>query len=274
MDSALVYRGMDIGTAKPEPEVLAAIPHHLIDILDPTEVYSAGRFALDAARCIEDIHARGKQALIVGGTMLYLRALRDGLAPLPKRDPGVRAALDAEAERLGWPALHARLAEIDPDSAQRIAAQDRQRIQRALEVHALTGRPLSALQREPARAPLDILTLALVPEDRLALARRIEQRFDAMVKAGFVDEVRRLRARADLTADGPAMRSVGYRQIWAHLDGRFDWNEARRRAIAATRQLAKRQMTWLRTDARAEILRPGAADLLARVLERARGGRA
>ena len=271
MDSALVYRGMDIGTAKPAADLRAAVPHHLIDILEPTESYSAGRFRSDALREIEAIGDRGRLPLVVGGTLLYLRALRDGLAPLPGRDPAVREALDAEAAAQGWPALHRRLESVDPDAAARIAPNDRQRIQRALEVHALTGRALTALQRsagEEARPA--IMTIALVPAERTALAARIERRFDAMVQAGFVAEVRRLRRRGDLDPASTSMRAVGYRQIWRYLNNEYAWPEARSRALAATRQLAKRQLTWLRGEAgveRLDALSGNLADDVARRIE-------
>jgi len=249
MDSAMVYRGLDIGTAKPSAAVRARVPHHLIDIVEPTDAYSAGRFARDAAAAVREIAARGRLPLLVGGTLLYLRALREGLASLPRADAALRDELDAQARELGWPAMHARLARVDPAAAARIAPADRQRIQRALEVHALTGRPLSELQGSAAAGGgLEIATVALVPEDRAALAGRIERRFDAMVDAGLIAEVENLRARGDLTEDLPALRAVGYRQIWGHLEGAYDWQEARRRAIVATRQLAKRQLTWLRGD--------------------------
>jgi tRNA dimethylallyltransferase len=278
MDSAIVYRGLDIGTAKPSAEIRAAVPHHLVDILDPSDAYSAGRFARDAHAAIVEISARGRLALVVGGTLLYLRALREGLAALPRADEGVRAALDAQALALGWPALHARLARIDPEAAARIATTDRQRIQRALEVHALTGRPLTELQRAAgADRALDIAAVAVVPEDRADLAARIERRFDSMVEQGFVAEVAKLRERGDLGPDLPARRAVGYRQIWAHLDGAYDWPEARRRAIAATRQFAKRQLTWLRSDAVSEKWAAFASDLPERLhahVERFRGGAA
>jgi len=270
MDSAMVYRGLDIGTAKPSVAVRARVPHHLIDVVEPTDVYSAGRFARDALTAIREIVARGRLPLLVGGTLLYLHALREGLATLPRADPALRAALDAEGRAGGWAALHERLRTVDPAAAARIAPTDRQRIQRALEVHALTGRPLTDLQRGAAVAPgLEVATIALVPDDRAVLARRIEQRFDAMVAAGFVAEVQNLRARGDLSPQLPALRTVGYRQIWGHLDGAYDWPEARRRALVATRQLAKRQLTWLRGDAVSEQWsadRPGlAAEFLARV---------
>jgi tRNA dimethylallyltransferase len=253
MDSAMVYRGLDIGTAKPSASVRARVPHHLVDIVEPTDAYSAGRFARDALAAIREINARGRLPLLVGGTLLYLRALREGLASLPRADAALRAELDEEGRALGWPALHERLRRLDPDAAARIAPTDRQRIQRALEVHALTGRPLTELQRRGEGVPgLELVTIALVPEDRAVLAQRIERRFDAMVEAGFVREVQNLRERGDLTPELPALRAVGYRQIWAHLEGAYDWPEARRRALVATRQLAKRQLTWLRGDAISE----------------------
>jgi tRNA dimethylallyltransferase len=270
MDSAMVYRGLDIGTAKPSAAARARVPHHLVDIVEPTDTYSAGRFARDASTAIREIGLRGRLPLLVGGTLLYLRALREGLASLPHADDALRAELDAEGRAHGWPALHERLRLVDPAAAARIAPTDRQRIQRALEVHALTGRPLTELQRRAAAAPdLEIATIALIPDDRVVLARRIEQRFDSMVESGFVGEVQNLRARGDLTPQLPALRAVGYRQIWGHLDGAYDWPEARRRALVATRQLAKRQFTWLRGDSVSEQWsadRPGlAAEFLGRV---------
>ena len=249
MDSAMVYRGMDIGTAKPSPEILAEIPHHLVDILAPTESYSAGRFVVDARHAVERVRSRGRLPILVGGTLLYLRAFRDGLATLPRADPTIRRRLDREAEVCGWAALHNRLEQVDAAAARRISPTDRQRIQRALEVYELTGEPLSALQsRERFQHGIPVRAVALVPADRGRLAERIEQRFDAMVEEGFVDEVKALRGRGDLNPAMPSMRTIGYRQIWSHLEGDCDWPEARRRAIAATRQLAKRQLTWLRSD--------------------------
>ena len=265
MDSAMVYRGLDIGTAKPPAAVRAAVPHHLIDILDPGEAYSAGRFARDATAAIRAIAARGRLPLLVGGTLLYLRALRDGLASLPRADASLRRQLDAEATATSWAALHDRLRAVDREAAARIAPTDRQRIQRALEVYMLTGQPLSQLQREARVAPIvSVRTIALVPEQRADLAARIERRFDAMVAAGFVAEVERLRARGDLTAEMPSMRAVGYRQIWGYLDKNCDWAETRHRAIVATRQYAKRQLTWLRGDTRCEVWAAFAPDLIAR----------
>nr|MBO2513581.1 tRNA (adenosine(37)-N6)-dimethylallyltransferase MiaA [Gammaproteobacteria bacterium] len=268
VDSAMVYRGMDIGTAKPSREVRARVPHHLIDIVDPADAYSAGRFLRDALAAIADITSRGRAPLLVGGTLLYLRALRRGLAPLPGPDPEVRRLLDEEGESYGWPALHARLARVDPEAAARIAPNDRQRIQRALEVYTLSGRPLSELQRQAAAPPLDLRLIAVVPSDRAALAARIERRFDAMVEAGLVDEVKRLKSRPDLHPGLPSMRSVGYRQVWAHLEGRYDWSTAREKAIAATRQLAKRQMTWLRSEPGVEAYEAFSPGLESTLLER------
>ncbi len=268
MDSAMVYRGMDIGTAKPGAAARAAVPHHLIDILDPAEPYSAGRFARDATAAIRAIAERGRLPVLVGGTLLYLRALRDGLAALPRADRAVRARLDAEGAAAGWPALHRRLAEVDPAAAARIAPTDPQRIQRALEVYELTGRALTDLQRSSDGAGRPhVVAVALVPDDRAVLAARIEQRFDAMVAAGFVAEVERLRARGDLTPDMPSIRAVGYRQVWEYKNGAYDWPEARRRALAATRQLAKRQLTWLRADRRIESWPAHSPDIMERLHE-------
>jgi tRNA dimethylallyltransferase len=269
MDSAMVYRGMDIGTAKPDAAARAAVPHHLIDILDPAETYSAGRFAHDALEALHAITARGALPVLVGGTLLYLRALRDGLARLPRADRHVRDKLDAEAAVRGWDVLHERLRTLDPVAAQRIAPTDPQRIQRALEVHELTGRPLSDLQREQGGTERpEVLVIALVPADRTEHRARIARRFDTMVEAGFVAEVEALKGRGDLHADLPSMRAVGYRQIWAFLDGVCDWTEARRRALVATGQLAKRQLTWLRSDRRGERWPAFSADLPERIAER------
>jgi tRNA dimethylallyltransferase len=268
MDSAMVYRGMDIGTAKPSRAILARLPHRLIDILEPEDAYSAGRFRGDALRAIAEIRDRGRWPLLVGGTLLYLRALREGLAELPPRDERIRGEIDAQAKAGGWSALHARLREIDPEAAARIEPGDRQRIQRALEVHALTGRPLTELQRRQragGRETVEIATLAVVPEDRVALAAQVERRFDAMVAAGFLEEVRGLRCRPGLSAAHASMRSVGYRQLWAHLAGEYGWQEARRKAVVATRQLAKRQMTWLRSDPAQQALPAFGADVARRL---------
>ena len=261
VDSALVYRGMDIGTAKPTPAERAAVPHHLIDILDPAEAYSAARFAADATALAADIRARGRLPLLVGGTMLYVKALREGLHELPAADAAVRAALDAEAAERGWPALHAELARVDPATAARLPPLDAQRIQRALEVWRVSGRPLSDwhAQARPAGAGADVADAAwpvvsLEPRQRAWLHERIARRLAQMFEAGFVDEVRALRARGDLHPGLPSMRCVGYRQVWQGLDeGVFDPPGApaaatvRDAAVAATRQLAKRQLTWLRS---------------------------
>ena len=250
VDSAQVYRGLDIGAAKPDPDTLARAPHRLLDVRDPSEAYSAAEFRDDALREITDIHGRARVPLLVGGTMLYFRALLDGLSPLPSADPDVRRRLSAEAEREGWDAMHRRLADLDPEAASRIHPNDPQRIQRALEVIELTGEPISRQQAAQAGdgGGFEVLKLVVTPPDRATLHRRIEQRFDAMLAEGFLDEVRRLRARGDLDPSLPALRSVGYRQAWAHLAGECDAATMRRRAIAATRQLAKRQLTWLRRE--------------------------
>jgi tRNA dimethylallyltransferase len=250
VDSAMVYRGMDIGTGKPSRELLQRYPHHLVDILDPLHPYSAGQFVRDAHRAIDDIRARGKLPLLVGGTMLYFRALRRGLAELPAADPRVRQEIDAQATQRGWPAMHAQLAAIDPQAAQRIAPNDAQRIQRALEVHRLTGKTLSQLHAATStpRPDLAFRAFAWVPSDRARLSAAIELRFRQMLQAGFLDEVGRLYARGDLHEDLPAIRSVGYRQLWEHWRGRDTLESATQRAIAATRQLARRQLIWLRSE--------------------------
>ncbi len=248
VDSAMVYRGMDIGTAKPGPDVLAAVPHRLIDIRDPAQAYSAGAFRRDALAAINEIVGEGRVPLLVGGTMLYFRALERGLAPLPKADPALRAKLDERGAREGWPVLHAELAEADPDAAAKIHPNDPQRIQRALEVYALTGEPISRLQQLTAHAPVSFLKLAYAPADRADLHTRIGQRFEAMLTEGFVDEVRGLYDRGDLNPRLPSMRSVGYRQLWDHVAGQISLEEAIENALVATRRLAKRQMTWLRSE--------------------------
>ncbi len=248
LDSAQVYRGMDIGTAKPSAEERARVPHHLLDLIGPTESYSAGRFRTDAIAAIANILRRRRIPLVVGGTMLYYRALAGGLDELPRADAAQRAAIAADAARRGWPALHRELAAVDPASAGRLAPNDAQRIQRALEVFRLAGQPLSTLQRaRPAALPFDLRTFALLPPDRAALHERIAARFDAMLKAGLVDELRALRERHALTPVLPSMRCVGYRQAWEHLEGAYDASTLRERGVAATRQLAKRQLTWLRS---------------------------
>ncbi|MDK6078311.1 tRNA (adenosine(37)-N6)-dimethylallyltransferase MiaA [Massilia varians] len=252
VDSALVYRGMDIGTAKPSPEELAAVPHHLIDIIDPLEAYSVMQFREDAIRLVGEISARGALPLLVGGTMMYFKGLTDSLDELPTADPALRAQLDAEAAQIGWPAMHARLAALDPVTAERLKPNDAQRINRALEIIALTGKPMSELlgKREKPELPFDLISFALEPSDRAVLHGRIAQRFDAMLgerdDEGLVAEVARLRARGDLTPALPSIRCVGYRQTWDYLDGKIDRAELRELGIIATRQLAKRQITWLR----------------------------
>jgi tRNA dimethylallyltransferase len=266
VDSALVYRGMDIGTAKPSAAERAAVPHHLIDILDPREAYSAAQFAADATRLIGEIRARGALPLLVGGTMLYFKALLDGLDSMPAADPALRAQLDAEAARRGWPALHAELAQVDPATAARLAPHDAQRIQRALEVWRATGRPLSSYHRPRERSALQHTPLiSLEPASRSWLHERIAQRFDAMLAAGFVDEVRALRARGDLHPGLPSMRCVGYRQAWEALDA-GDLAPLRERGIAATRQLAKRQLTWLRSMPARQVVACDEGDAVARVV--------
>jgi tRNA dimethylallyltransferase len=239
---------MDIGTAKPDAAARARVPHHLLDIIDPVEAYSAARFRAEAIRAIAAIRSRGAVPLLVGGTMLYFKALQEGLSALPVAAPAVRARISARAAVEGWPALHAELARVDPVTAGRLKRTDAQRIQRALEVHEITGRPLSELQgaREAEGAPGRTIAVALVPGDRAALHREIAVRFDAMLAAGLVAEVGGLRARHALTPDLPSMRCVGYRQAWEFLDGRIDAATLRAQGIAATRQLAKRQFTWLR----------------------------
>jgi len=262
VDSAQVYRGMDIGTAKPSAAERAAVAHHLLDLRDPAQPYSAAEFVRDATAAIADIRARGRLPLLVGGTMLYAKALREGLSNLPSADAAVRTALSAEALEVGWPALHARLAALDPQTAARLEPNDAQRIQRALEVIEVTGTPMSALLARDTSAARAIELAALLPADRGELHRRLEARFDAMLQAGFVAEVEALRARGDLTPGLPSMRSVGYRQAWAYLDGRSGLAEFRSAAIAATRQLAKRQITWLRSLAPACAFDPGRDDAL------------
>jgi tRNA dimethylallyltransferase len=252
VDSALVYREMDIGTAKPTPEELAAVPHHLIDIIDPLDAYSVMQFRNDTLRLVAEISARGKLPLLVGGTMMYFKGLTDGLDDLPTADAAVRAALDAEAARIGWPGMHAKLRTLDPSTAERLAPNDAQRINRALEIIELTGQPMSALlaRRAKPELPFELVSFALEPSDRAVLHRRIALRFDQMLgdsdDAGIVAEVARLRARGDLSPNLPSMRCVGYRQSWDYLDGKIDRAGLRETGIIATRQLAKRQLTWLR----------------------------
>jgi tRNA dimethylallyltransferase len=259
VDSALVYRGMDIGTAKPTPAELAAVPHHLIDIIDPAQSYSAAQFVADASRLIADIQSRGKLPLLVGGTMLYFKALFHGLDAMPPADAAVRAQIDAEAAAQGWPALHAQLSQVDAITAARLSPNDSQRIQRALEVYRSTGKPLSAhhlIAQEAtknvalAHAPL----ISLEPTDRAWLHARIAQRLQTMLQSGLVAEVQALRARGDLHPDLPSMRCVGYRQTWEMLDGSFPASELLDRCVFATRQLAKRQITWLRSSPQRHVV--------------------
>lgn len=254
VDSALVYRGLDIGAAKPTTQERADVAHHLLDLRDPWQTYSAAEFAVDARRAIDDIVARGKLPILAGGTGLYFHALLHGLSAMPEADPAVRAGIAAEAAERGWPAMHAELAGVDPVAARKIRASDPQRIQRALEVFRISGRPLSDWQREPPpvpRLPVQVLRLVLSSSDRAVLHARIAARFDQMLEQGFLDEVRGLRARSELRShpaplDLPAIRAVGYRQAWEYLDGGEPFEDFRNRAVFATRQLAKRQITWLR----------------------------
>jgi tRNA dimethylallyltransferase len=275
VDSALVYLGMDIGTAKPDADELAAVKHHLIDIRDPLHAYSAAEFVQDAQRLIEDISARGKLALLVGGTMLYFKALFDGLDDMPRADPAVRAVLAGEAAAKGWPALHDELAQLDPVTAARLAPNDSQRISRALEVFRVSGQPLSFFHQRNATENIATQAkqtgattlISLEPADRAWLHGRIAQRFDAMLAAGFIDEVSALRARADLTPDLPSMRCVGYRQAWEALDGSSPMSELRDKGIFATRQLAKRQITWLRSMPQRRVVACDAPAALEQVLD-------
>lgn len=268
VDSAQVYRGMDIGTAKPDWAMRARVPHHLIDLLDPAESYSAARFAKDALRLIGEIRARGRVPLLVGGTMLYYRALTQGFSALPPADAQLRTQLEAEAARAGWPALHARLAQLDPATGERLHPNDQQRIQRALEIHALTGLTPTEFYTRPKSTGLEgpVIKLALNPPDRATLHGRIALRFRQMMREGFLDEVARLRERGDLHPNLPSVRSVGYRQLWEHLDGQDSLEEAVERGIAATRQLAKRQLTWLRSEENLNWFNPDEPELFTKVL--------
>lgn len=276
VDSVMIYRGMDVGTDKPAPAVRARIPHHLVDICDPAERYSAGAFARDAAAAVRGIVARGRLPVLVGGTFLYFRALTAGLAPMPPANAAVRARIRARAEAGGWAALHAELARVDPRAAERIAPADAQRLERALELWYLTGEAPSRLHaRDGAPVPWRFLKLALWPRDRAALGHRLDARFRAMLARGLVEEVRALHARGDLDASYPAARALGYRQLWQWLDGESDLEEAVQRAVVATRRYAKRQLTWLRGEADTQAV-PAGAGALAAVLERlahARGER-
>ena len=274
VDSALVYRGMDIGTAKPTAAELQAVPHHLVNIRDPLTAYSAAEFVQDAQCLITDITARGKLPLLVGGTMLYFKALQGGLDDMPKADAPLRAQIAADALAIGWPGLHAQLAQVDPATALRLAPNDSQRISRALEVFKLTGLPLSQLQTlnaiknvaiSPVKMP-DSALISLEPHDRAWLHARIAQRFDAMLAAGFVNEVQALRARGDLHADLPSMRCVGYRQAWQAIEGALPMAELRDKGVFATRQLAKRQITWLRSMPQRHVVACDDPDALQRVL--------
>ncbi|MGZ8358449.1 MAG: tRNA (adenosine(37)-N6)-dimethylallyltransferase MiaA [Telluria sp.] len=271
VDSALVYRGMDIGTAKPTLDELASVPHHLIDIIEPTESYSVAQFRADTLRLVADISARGKLPLLVGGTMMYFKGLTDGLDDLPTADAEVRARIEEEAARIGWPGMHDKLRALDPETAARLAPNDAQRINRALEIIELSGKPMSELlsKREKTELPFELLSFALEPSDRGVLHARIATRFDQMLGTsddeGIVAEVAQLRARGDLNPTLPSMRCVGYRQAWDYLEGRISRAELRETGIIATRQLAKRQLTWLRSmPARVVIdcLAPGVAGIM------------
>ena len=280
VDSALVYKGMDIGTAKPTPAELAAVPHHLIDIRDPLTAYSAAEFARDALACVKDISSRGKVPLLVGGTMLYFKALLEGLNDMPAASPDIRAQIQAEAEVVGWPAMHAQLLAVDPITAARLAPADSQRISRALEVFRIAGQALSSFQHnrntanhrvsEDALSFHNVPMLSLEPLDRSWLHKRIEQRFDEMLAHGFLDEVKALRARGDMHIDLPSMRCVGYRQAWEALDGSLPIAELRDRGVFATRQLAKRQLTWFNSFREIELLdcqKPGLAATIRPMIE-------
>ncbi len=281
VDSALVYRGMDIGTAKPSAEELASAPHHLIDIIEPTEAYSVAQFRNDTLRLVAEISARGKLPLLVGGTMMYFKGLADGLDDLPTADAALRAEIEAEAARIGWPGMHTKLRALDPVTAERLAPNDAQRINRALEIIALSGKPMSELlaRREKVELPFELMSFALEPSDRSVLHARIATRFDQMLgtsdDSGIVAEVARLRARGDLNPVLPSMRCVGYRQAWDYLDGSIDRAALRETGIIATRQLAKRQLTWLRSMPDRIVLdclsgNP-AAEILRQVQEKLRG---
>ena len=250
VDSAMVYRGLNIGSAKPSDEELQKAPHRLIDVVDPLEVYSAARFRKDALKEMAEITRAGRIPLLVGGTMLYFRALLQGLSELPESDEAIRQMLEQQAKESGWDKMHQRLAEVDAEAAARIHPNDPQRISRALEVYEMTGKPMSQLQKEKKAEPLpyQVLKLALIPSDRALLHQRIEKRFTQMLEQGFIEEVKTLRNRGDLHQDLPAVRAVGYRQVWDYLDGIIDYTEMQERGVIATRQLAKRQLTWLRSE--------------------------
>ena len=277
VDSALVFKGMDIGTAKPSAQELASVPHHLIDIRDPLNAYSAAEFAQDALACVLDIRSRGKMPILVGGTMLYFKALMEGLNDMPGADAVIRAGIQAEAEKLGWPAMHVLLSQVDSLTAARLAPADSQRISRALEVFRISGKPLSSFHQinltstQPSNLNAlqwaNVPLLSLEPKDRSWLHKRIEQRFDDMLSHGFLDEVKILRARGDLTPDLPAMRCVGYRQAWEALDGTLPMSELRDRGVFATRQLAKRQITWLKSLPQRTVLEADGQDVLKQALQ-------
>ena len=275
MDSALVYRGLDIGSAKPTTVEQASVTHHLIDILEPTEVYSAARFAKDAKHLCEEIRSRGNIPIVVGGTMLYWRAWAHGLSSLPPANPEIRARLDEEGKAIGWPAMHEKLSRVDPETAARLKPKDSQRVQRALEVYEITGKPMSTLLadspsedgREGSSIPAWINLVSLEPSDRARLHANLEKRFDEMLAAGFMDEVKTLRTNSNLHADLPAIRSVGYRQAWEFLDNQIDFDQMRYKALAATRQLGKRQLTWLRAIAGRKTFDPFKPEELKAALE-------
>ena len=269
VDSALIYKGMDIGTAKPSAQELQQVPHRLIDILDPAEAYSAANFCNDALAAMAEITAAGKIPLLVGGTMLYFRALEHGLADLPAADEQVRARLDADIERYGLEAMHQRLQQVDPDSAARIHPNDPQRIQRAMEVYEVSGKTMTELHAEAAKDKLQyrVAKIIIAPQDRSILHQRIEKRFKLMMEKGFVDEVVGLRQRGDLGMSLPSMRAVGYRQVWEYLDGQYDYDEMLQKGIVATRQFAKRQLTWLRAEQDAHWLEGESPDLLEQALK-------
>ncbi|NBW77447.1 MAG: tRNA (adenosine(37)-N6)-dimethylallyltransferase MiaA [Betaproteobacteria bacterium] len=266
VDSALVYRHMNIGTAKPSPQELAAVPHHLIDILEPTQAYSAAAFVKDVAHLLQDIQGRGKLPILTGGTMMYFKAWLEGMDEMPASDPQVRAAIEAQAQTKGWPALHAELAKVDPVTAQRLKPHDAQRIQRALEVFEISGQPLSSFHNRRMASAMPAPMISLEPEHRAWLHERIAQRFDAMLAQGLMEEISTLRLRGDLTPNLPSMRCVGYRQGWEALDGLWPMAELRERGIAATRQLAKRQITWLRSMPERRVVHCDAPDALGQVL--------
>lgn len=271
MDSATIYRGMDIGTAKPSKQEQAAMPHHLLDIRDPAESYSAAQFQNDASQLISQILSRGKLPLICGGTMLYYKALREGLNELPAADPVIRAAIDSEAQACGWPELHRQLSEFDPITAARLAPNDSQRLQRAIEIYRASGRPMSAWLADTRPQPENrqqFVTLSLEPSDRLALHARIAARYHTMLEAGLLEEVRTLYARPDLHTGLPSIRCVGYRQLWDYLDGSISVEQAIEQAVAATRQLAKRQLTWLRSQPERQIVDCLAPDADQQVVDR------